>query len=693
MLRAAVHVPPERLWHDVAQAEQRPSRPMTGTKPSGSPSRLDDLVGAVVDSKYRVERLLGRGGMGAVFRAVHVGTDRTVALKVIAPDQADRADFLARFEREARACGRLRHPNIVDVTDFGYADDGVRRLAYLVMEYLDGCSLADVLRDEKALPIVWVVDVLRQVGSALEEAHRAGILHRDLKPDNIWLEPNRRGGYTVKVLDFGLAKLGGPETRAAEAPPATVGVAEQPAPALDAPPAPASLTEGDETEGATRVRSPARGAPAGPAEDGATAVGSIVGTPAYMSPEQCRGLPLTPSSDVYSLAVLAYRLLSGELPFSGSPEALVAAHVAESPRALGKLRRDLPKDAAALVMRALSKAPDERPPSAGAFAEMLAARAQTSGEFVKEAVLLFLEHARAFLSASILYLSPVLLLGLFGAVNALAAIYGSAIVSRGAGPAFVVACILVTVGPGMLLVQGTVVPAVMQAVVSPLQPIDVRTLHRRFRPRLRAYVRAIVPILVLFVVMGLWQIPVRWWTAALRPIIRDENAAVALSGALLTALLPNVPFVAMLLLLARAGAARAFQFLGAVAVVEGLPAKDAIARSVRLAKACSQRPVRVMIIGIALGAGISGGLGFGALARRLPPEVALGALSPLFALAFVLVGPFMSVVNALMYLRARRALGEPLDKALEEFERAVLPESHWKLAERERVATLIASRR
>src|SRR5262245_19628392 len=166
------------------------------------------LVGTTVDSKYRVDAMLGRGGMGAVFRAVHLGTDRTVALKVIVPDHAQRADFLARFEREARACGRLRHPNIVDVTDFGYAEVGGRRLAYLVMEYLDGCSLADVLRDQKALPIPWVVDVLGQVGSALEEAHRAGILHRDLKPDSIWLEPNRRCGYTVKVLDFGLAKLG-----------------------------------------------------------------------------------------------------------------------------------------------------------------------------------------------------------------------------------------------------------------------------------------------------------------------------------------------------------------------------------------------------------------------------------------------------------------------------------------------------
>src|SRR5262245_34080552 len=280
--------------------------------------------------------------MGAVFRAVHLGTDRTVALKVIVPDHAQRADFLARFEREARACGRLRHPNIVDVTDFGYADVVGGRLAYLVMEYLDGCSLADVLRDQKALPMAWIVDVLGQVGSALEEAHRAGILHRDLKPDNIWLEPNRRGGYTVKVLDFGLAKLGqvaDVETVAA-ASPAPAGVDSRP----------------DTTEEATMVRqaSPTPASSGGADTEGATAIGSVIGTPAYMSPEQCRGEPLTPRSDVYSLAVIAYRLLSGELPFSGNTAELLAAHVTQPPRPLGELRKGLRTQAAELVMSGLA---------------------------------------------------------------------------------------------------------------------------------------------------------------------------------------------------------------------------------------------------------------------------------------------------------------------------------------------------
>lgn len=662
-----------------------------------SAERLDSLVGTTVDAKYRVERLLGRGGMGAVFRAVHLGTDRTVALKVIVPDHAERRDFLARFEREARACGRLRHPNIVDVTDFGYSDRDGRRLAYLVMEYLDGCSLADVLRDEKELPIGWAVDVLSQVGSALEEAHRADILHRDLKPDNIWLEPNRRGGYTVKVLDFGLAKLGGleaPAQPAAAPEPARFPAEEQATLARDAAPAaPPGRADADE---ATRVRpAPPRTAESSQRDESATAVGSIMGTPAYMSPEQCRGLPLTPRSDVYSLAVVAYRLLAGSLPFEGKPEALLAAHVSAAPRPIGGLRRDLAKDAATLVMKGLSKAPEDRPPSAGAFAEMLAARAQTRGDFFKEALLLYLEHARAFLSASMLGLSPVLLMGLLAALNALAFVYGVIVLPRSLGPSFVVACILTTVGPGMLLVQGAVVPAVMQAVVSPLQPIDVSSLQRRFRPRLRSYLRAVAPILALFLVTGLWQIPARPLIVALRPIVRDADPLLAAGGALLTALLPNLPLLAMFgLVLARSGSLRALQFLGAVAVVEGLPAKEALARSARLATGAGSQPaVRLMTAGVGVAGGFCGGVGFAVLARRMPPEVALGTLALLFALAFVLIGPFFAVVNALNYLRARRALGEPLDKALADFERAVLPESHWKLAERERVATLIASRR
>src|SRR5256885_5053296 len=173
---------------------------------------IEKYVGQILDDKYQLERLLGKGGMGAVYLATHLGTDRYVALKLIAPQFMRNEEFVERFKREARAAGRLRHPNVVDVTDFGFAHAGAEAVAYLVMEYLDGCTLGDVLREEKRLPLEWVVDILEQVCSAVHEAHQQGIVHRDLKPDNIWLEPNRLGGYRVKVLDFGIAKLAELET-------------------------------------------------------------------------------------------------------------------------------------------------------------------------------------------------------------------------------------------------------------------------------------------------------------------------------------------------------------------------------------------------------------------------------------------------------------------------------------------------
>ncbi|MGH7785073.1 MAG: serine/threonine-protein kinase, partial [Candidatus Binatia bacterium] len=168
---------------------------------------MSEFSGHTLDDKYRIERELGRGGMGTVYLATHLGTERPVAVKIIAPPYMERAEFVARFRREARAAGRLRHPNVVDVTDFGFADTDKGRVAYLVMEYLDGCTLGEVLEEEKNLPVGWTLDILEQVCSAVNEAHAQGIIHRDLKPDNIWLEPNQRGGYTVKVLDFGSAKL------------------------------------------------------------------------------------------------------------------------------------------------------------------------------------------------------------------------------------------------------------------------------------------------------------------------------------------------------------------------------------------------------------------------------------------------------------------------------------------------------
>src|SRR4029450_8002802 len=155
---------------------------------------LEHYVGQILDDKYRLEHLLGQGGMGAVYLATHLGTERYVALKLIAPQFMRNSEFVERFKREGRAAGRLRHPNVVDVTDFGFARVKEGQVAYLVMEYLDGCTLGDVLAEETRLELEWVADILEQVCSAVHEAHQQGIVHRDLKPDNIWLEPNRLGG-------------------------------------------------------------------------------------------------------------------------------------------------------------------------------------------------------------------------------------------------------------------------------------------------------------------------------------------------------------------------------------------------------------------------------------------------------------------------------------------------------------------
>src|SRR3954453_12646284 len=165
------------------------------------------MIGEILEGKYRIDKQLGAGGMGNVYLATHLGTTRVVAVKVIVPKWAADPHFLGRFQREAQACGRLRHPNIVNVTDFGIAKSRAGDLPYLVMELLDGETLSAYQRTHPRPSLPLVADLLDQIGLALAEAHRHGIVHRDLKPDNIWLEPNGRGGHTVKVLDFGVAKM------------------------------------------------------------------------------------------------------------------------------------------------------------------------------------------------------------------------------------------------------------------------------------------------------------------------------------------------------------------------------------------------------------------------------------------------------------------------------------------------------
>src|SRR5262245_37944993 len=266
------------------------------------PSSGRQMIGLLLDGKYRLEELCGRGGMGAVYRATHVGTGRRVAVKVIAPELAGNREFIERFRREAKTIGRLRHPNIVNVTDFGITGENDQTLAYLVMEHLEGGTLAVKLKDKRALPLADALDILSQTCAAIDEAHRLGVLHRDLKPENIWLEPVRDGGCNVKALDFGIAQLHdlftldepGPllaisETSKTEAPqPLTFSIAK------------------DETLRMNLT------------QQQLTRSGTVMGSPRYMSPEQCRGEKLDNASDIYSLGVIAYQMLSGDVPFKGT---------------------------------------------------------------------------------------------------------------------------------------------------------------------------------------------------------------------------------------------------------------------------------------------------------------------------------------------------------------------------------------
>ena len=355
--------------------------------------RLESLPGVVLDQKYRIERQLGEGSMGAVFRAIHLGTTRPVAIKVIAPKLALKQEFGQRFKREAEAAGRLTHPNVVNVTDFGVTRTGDQELAYLVMEYLDGESLADYLKKNPKPPFDFLLDVMEQIGLALDASHAAGIVHRDLKPSNVWLEPNRRGGYNVKVLDFGIAKVTNPAQESVRT-------------AADAI-ATLVMMPGENAAAAAGL---AESSPIAVPSSLQTIAGSMLGTPAYMAPEQCTSLEVTGLADIYSMAVIAYEMLCGQAPFEAATlSELLRRQVQTAPPSPRERDAAIPQPLADTVLNGLDKDPARRPPTAGTFAARL--RAASEGELVliRKSKDVFHSHPRQFMGSLLVCLSPVLL--------------------------------------------------------------------------------------------------------------------------------------------------------------------------------------------------------------------------------------------------------------------------------------------
>ena len=297
--------------------------------PAKEPLGVDPLLGRTLNERFRILEAIGSGGMGRVYKAIQAPLDRVVALKVLNPNFPVERDpaFKRRFLLEASMTSRLRHPNTVTVIDYGQTDDGI---FYIVMELLEGKTLAEVLAKEKTLPWMRVLDITQQISRSLREAHKNGIVHRDLKPANVMLLAEE-GHDVVKVLDFGLVKSFAPDPNQVDP----------------------EVTQN----------------------------GMFLGSPQYMAPEQARN-QANPRSDIYSLGILTYQMLCGRPPFLGKDYLdVIFQHMKELPKPPRVLRPDLdiPPDVEAVILKCLEKNPEARYASMDELLEALRFAASVSG--------------------------------------------------------------------------------------------------------------------------------------------------------------------------------------------------------------------------------------------------------------------------------------------------------------------------
>jgi serine/threonine-protein kinase len=291
--------------------------PRDGTALRSPGASGDDLVGSIIAERYHVLKKLGEGGMGQVYLAEHVKMGRKSAVKVMSPGMVHDADAISRFNREAANASRITHPNVAGIYDFGETPDGV---IYLAMEFVEGEPLTSLVERSGALPPMRAAEIARQTGEALSAAHDMGIVHRDLKPDNIMIAKNRDGSDTVKVVDFGIAKAAGSEVQKV------------------------------------------------------TRTGLVVGTPAYMSPEQLAGDKLDGRSDVYSLGLVTFNMFTGALPFpSETAQEAMIMRLTERPKSLAEVRPDVPwtPEVQAVMDRALERDAKTRFQTASEFGRAL----------------------------------------------------------------------------------------------------------------------------------------------------------------------------------------------------------------------------------------------------------------------------------------------------------------------------------